>query len=156
MRTCSILLITSRTTTTEYKKNEEEIVSRHTCGSPGTTRMQSLHPWMRSWMISGLTLSATCTACVASLSIEVFRDPESSDDPESWLLPLSIVSHILRKDSEMCRSLRRSSVESGWDSRIEVPFQCCRHSTHRPVSQDQVHTVIDKRAIETLNASSYL
>lgn len=48
-------------------------------------------------MISGLTLSATCTACVASLSIEVFRDPDPSDDPESWLLLLSIVSHIFSK-----------------------------------------------------------
>lgn len=75
----------------------------HTCGSPGTTRIQSLHPWMRSCVMRGLTLRATCTACVASLSMDVLR---TSDAAESWLMVLSMPSHIfprrLRGSMQIC------------------------------------------------------
>ena len=75
----------------------------HTCGSPGTTRIQSLHPWMRSCVMRGLTLRATCTACVASLSMDVLR---TSDAAESWLMVLSMPSHIFPGGyGAQCRSL---------------------------------------------------
>jgi len=66
----------------------------HTCGSPGTTRIQSLHPWIRSCVMRGLTLRATCTACVASLSMDVLR---TSDAADSWLMVLSMPSHIFQE-----------------------------------------------------------